>query len=285
MKMESIAYFNGELQPWSRTKISVLDYGFLFGYSLFETMRAYDGAVFSLDRHLDRLAKSAALLGLPVERNSWAKAVGSVIEANKLKEARVRLVLSAGPGSLTPDLQSCRQPTLLALAIPYTPPAPEIYSRGYRVIISSVHRNSQSPLPGLKSSNFLESLLARQEARKAGADDALLLNDKGFLAEASSSNVFTVKRGKLLTPGLGSGILPGITRSLILEMAATLKIVAQESDISPGELMAADEAFISNSMIEIMPVSEVNGKKIGAGQAGPITLKLRQAYRSSVPGA
>jgi branched-chain amino acid aminotransferase len=283
--MESIAYVNGVLLPWSQAKISPLDYGFLFGYSLFETMRAYDGAVFSLDRHLDRLTKSAALLGLPVDRNSWEKAAGSVIEANNLKEARVRLVLSAGPGSLTPDLQSCKQPTLLALAIPYTPPAPEIYSRGYRVIISSIHRNSQSPLPGLKSSNFLESLLARQEAREAGADDALLLNDKGFLAEASSSNVFTAKKGKLTTPGLGSGILPGITRSLILEMAATLKIVAQESDISPGELMAADEAFISNSMIEIMPVSEVNGKKIGAGQAGPITLKLRQAYRSSVLGA
>jgi branched-chain amino acid aminotransferase len=280
--MPAKVFFNGQIVPLEQAKISALDYGFLFGYSLFETMRAYAGKIFALERHLERLAHSAPFLGLPADKANWKTAVVAVLDANELKNARVRLVLSAGPGSLSPDLATCSQPTLLALAAPYVPPAPEVYRRGYRVIISSIRRNSQSPLPGIKSANFLESLLARQEARQAGNEDALLLNDKGYLAEASSSNVFVLREGKLLTPPLDSGILPGVTRELILELAPNLKLAATEGQISQGELLSAEEVFMTNSMIEIMPVSRVGSAVIGGGAAGPVSLSLLEAYRGLV---
>jgi branched-chain amino acid aminotransferase len=279
MEMEPLIYLNGQLVPADQARVSVLDYGFLFGYAVFETMRAYGGAIFKLDRHLERMAGSAEALALPLSKSEWGKAACSVVEANRLQEARVRLVLSAGEGTLTPDVKSCARPTLLAIAVPYNPPGAEIFQRGYRMIISSIHRNSQSPLPGFKTSNFLESLLARQEARRLGVEDALMLNDSGFLAEASSSNVFDLKNGRLKTPRPGSGILPGITRSLILELANNLEIKVEETEISPAELLEADEVFISNSMIEIMPVAEINGRWIGAGKPGPITRRLSGAYK------
>jgi branched-chain amino acid aminotransferase len=279
MEMEPLIYLNGQLVPADQARVSVLDYGFLFGYAAFETMRAYGGAIFKLDRHLERMAGCAEALDLPLSKNEWGKAACSVVEANRLQEARVRLVLSAGEGTLTPDLKSCAHPTLLAIAVPYNPPGAEIYQRGYRMIISSIHRNSQSPLPSLKTSNFLESLIARQEARRLGVEDALMLNDSGFLAEASSSNVFVLKNDSLKTPRLGSGILPGITRSLILELAISLEIKVEEIDISPAALLEADEVFISNSMIEIMPVAEINGRGIGAGKPGLITRRLSGDYK------
>jgi branched-chain amino acid aminotransferase len=282
MEMEPRIYLNGQLVPSVQARVSVLDYGFLFGYAAFETMRAYGGTIFRLDRHLERMAKSAEVLGLPLSKRAWGKAACSVVEANRLQEARVRLVLSAGEGTLTPDLKSCTRPTLLAIAVPYSPPGAEIYARGYRMIISSIHRNSQSPLPGLKTANFLESLLARQEARRLGVEDALMLNDSGFLAEASSSNVFVLKNDRLKTPRLGSGILPGITRSLVLELANSLEIEVEETDISPTELLDADEVFISNSMIEIMPVGEINSRRIGEGRASTMTSRLSEAYKKLI---
>jgi branched-chain amino acid aminotransferase len=283
--MEQQVYLNGELAPISQARISLLDYGFLFGYALFETMRAYSGQIFRLERHLERLAASATALDLPVERERWRGGIRAVLQANGLKEARVRLVLSAGPGDLVPDPATCTHPTLCVLAVPYSPPAPDIYERGYSVITSSLRRNSYSPLPGFKTSNFLESLLTRREARRAGADDALLLNDRGLVAEASSSNVFIVRDGRLVTPRLGSGLLPGVTRGVILEIAAERGIPAAEVDLRPEDLSEAAEVFISNSMIEIMPVTKLDGRQIGSGRAGPLTLELLAAYRAAVQGS
>jgi branched-chain amino acid aminotransferase len=283
--MEQQVYLNGELVPISQARISLLDYGFLFAYALFETMRAYSGEIFKLERHLERLAGSAAVLELPVERERWQEGIRAVLQANTLKEARVRLVLSAGPGDLVPDLATCTHPTLCVLAVPYKPPSADIYEHGYSVITSSLRRNSYSPLPGFKTSNFLESLLARREARRVGADDALLLNDRGLVAEASSSNVFVVRDGRLLTPRLGSGLLPGVTRGVILELAAERGIPAAEVDLRPEDLSEAAEIFISNSIIEIMPVTKLNGRQIGTGQAGPLSLELTDAYRRAVQGS
>lgn len=280
--MSEIVYLNGALIPRSQASISVLDYGFLYGYGIFETMRAYNGKVFRLDKHLGRLALSAEVLGISVNEAILEKAVYKTLRANALSEARIRLIATIGEGSVTPDTRTCASPTVIVIAVPYHPYSPEVYVKGWRVIVSSIHRNSQSPLPGLKSSNFLESMLARQESRVAGMDDALLLNDRGFLAEASSSNVFIVSGDILETPTLSSGILPGVTRGLVLGLAKGLGVESAEADITIDELMNATEVFLTNSLMEVMPLTEVNGKPISSGRPGSLTKRLMEAYKELV---
>jgi branched-chain amino acid aminotransferase len=280
--MESIVYLNGSFLPLKDAKVTITDYAFLFGYSLFETMRAYCGKVFRLDDHLSRLEKSAAFLEIPIKVSELKRAVLQILLKNELQDARVRLVVSAGEGAVTPDTRSCKSPTVLVIAVGYSPHPPETYNRGFTAIISSIHRNSQSPLPGMKTSDLLESLLAKREARNAGVDDAILLNDKGLVAEASSSNIFIVGSGALKTPRLGEGLLPGITRQVIAELAADTGVRLLETDIRQAELLTAEEAFLSNSMIEIMPLTRIGGRVIGAGDSGSVTCKMMSAYRSLV---
>jgi len=280
--MEEIVYLNGDMVPRSQAKVSALDYGFLYGYGLFETMRAYSGSVFRLDSHLTRLAKSADRLGIVVDTGVLKKAVMDTLEANGLKDARVRLAVSIGEGSFVPDLHSCIAPSVLVVAAKYTPYADEIYQRGFRVIVSSIRRNSQSPVPAMKTANYMESLLARQEAKAAGVDDALFLNEKGQLTEASTSNVFLVSNGMLKTPQQESGILSGITRGVILELSLQTGIMAFETDIRLEEILGADEAFLTNSILEIMPITNLNRKAIRDGRPGPITRQLMTAYKDLV---
>jgi branched-chain amino acid aminotransferase len=209
--MEEIVYLNGRLIPVREAKISVMDYGFLFGYGLFETMRAYHGRVFRLDSHLKRLAASASSLKIPVDRQD-ERGDSRDIQANRLQEARVRLAVSIGEGSLTPDLRSCSRSTVFIGAAAYVPYGPEIYEKGYRINISSALRVSRSPLHRMKTASNLENLLYRQEARSDNMDDALLLNEKDCISETVASNIFLVKNNTLKTPRLGNGLLPGITR-------------------------------------------------------------------------
>jgi len=279
---EEVVYLNGSLIPRNQASISVLDYGFLFGYGLFETMRAYYGRVFRLDRHLDRLARSAEILGLPIGAVDLEGAVMDTIRANELADARIRITVSSGEGGMVPDPSTCSQPTVLILAGHYRPYPEPVYQKGFRAVISSIHRNSQSLVPRLKSANFLESMLAKREARAASVDDALFLNEKGLLAEASTSNVFLVTNGILKTPGLESGILPGITREVILELASELDINAFEQEVRLDELHRAEEVFLTNSMVEVMPLIEVNDRPIGSGKPGAITRNLATAYRRLV---
>ena len=280
--MSEIVYLNGSLIPINQARISALDYGFLYGFGLFETMRAYDSKVFRLDRHLSRLALSAETLGLPLGTLNLGKTVMATLQANKLSNARIRITISAGEGRLIPNPASYAGPTVLILARHYQPYPEQAYEKGFRAVFSSIRRNSQSLLSGLKSVNYLESLLARQEAKAAGIDEALFLNERGFLAEASMSNVFLIADGILRTPGLGSGILPGITRETLLELASKLGIKTFEQDIRLDELFQAQEAFLSNSLIEVMPLTEVDGKPIASGKSGPITRKFLLAYREMV---
>ena len=280
--MEEIVYLNGAMVPRSQAKVSALDYGFLYGYGLFETMRAYSGSVSRLDSHLTRLAKSADKLGIMVDTGVLKRAVMDTLEANGLRDARVRLAVSIGEGGFVPDLYSCITPSVLVVAAKYTPYADEIYQRGFRVIVSSIRRNSQSPVPAMKTANYMESLLARQEVKTTGVDDALFLNEKGQLAEASTSNVFLVSNGMLKTPQQESGILPGITRGVILELALQMGIRAFEADIRLEEIPGADEAFLTNSILEIMPITNLNEKAIGDGRPGPITRQLMTAYKDLV---
>ena len=280
--MSEIVYLNGSLIPRSQASISALDYGFLYGYGLFETMRAYGGRVFRLDNHLRRLARSAEVLGLPIGTLNLEDAVMDTIQANQLSEARIRIAISIGEGGMVPDPSTCNRPTVLILAGHYQPYPEEVYQKGFRAVVSSIHRNSGSPLSRLKSANYLESLLARQEARAAGVNEALCLNEKGFLAEASMSNIFLVTNGILRTPGQESGILPGITRETILELASPLGINTLEDNIRLDELSQAEEAFLTNSLIEVMPLTELEGKPIGSGRPGSVTERLMAAYRELV---
>jgi len=280
--MSEIVYLNGSLIPRSQARISALDYGFLYGFGLFETMRAYGGQVFRLDSHLSRLARSAEILGLPIGALDLKGAVMDTIQANKLSKARIRITISIGEGGMAPDPSTCKKPTVLILAGHYQPYPEQVYQKGFRAVVSSIRRNSQSPLSRLKSANYLESILARQEARGAGVDEALCLNEKGLLAEASMSNVFLVTDGILRTPGQESGILPGITREVVLELASQLSIDTLEGDIRLDELFHAQEAFLTNSLIEVMPLTEIDGKPIGSGRPGLITRRLMTAYQRLV---
>jgi len=280
--MSEIVYLNGSLIPRSQAKISVLDYGFLYGFGLFETMRAYGEQVFRLDSHLRRLAHSAEILGLPIRVTDLKGAVMATIQANQLSDARIRITISIGEGSMVPDPDTCKQPTVLIMAGNYHPYPEQVYKKGFRAVVSSIRRNSQSPLSRLKSANYLENLLAKQEARKAGADEALCLNEKGLLAEASMSNIFLVADGVLKTPGQEGGILPGITREVLLELASQLGISTFEQDIRLEEVFQAQEAFLTNSLIEIMPLAEVDSKPVGSGKPGPVTRKLMANYKKLV---
>lgn len=280
--MDEMVYLNGAIKPRAQATISVMDYGFLFGYGLFETMRAYSGKVFRLKEHMDRLGASASRLGISIDRPLLERGVYDILDANRLTSARVRLVATIGEGSLTPNPSTCSSPTTIIMSAEYHPYDSETYANGWNVSISRIRRNSGSPLPGMKSSNFLESILAKQEARAAGADDTLMVNDKGFLAEASSSNVFVLSHGMLKTPRLGDGLLPGVTRQLVLQIASNLGVPATEADILPGELGQATEVFLTNSMIEIMPVAKVAGERVGDGRPGAVTVRLMSAYMQQV---
>jgi branched-chain amino acid aminotransferase len=281
--MAEIVYLNGKLIPRRQAAIAVMDYGFLYGYGLFETMRAYNGEVFRLEDHLRRLSTSAKILGIPVKTKELKSAVAQTIKANRLASARVRIAVSAGEGEMNADPATCQSPTVLIIAQKYTPYPESVYEKGLRAVVSSIRRNSQSPLSRLKSASYLESISAREEARKAGAEEAICLNDKGFLAEASMSNIFIVSGGLLRTPGRDSGILRGITRRIVLELASQLGISSREEDIRPEELFEAEEAFLTNSLIEVMPLTEVDGRKIGSGKRGAVTGAILKAYRKLLP--
>jgi branched-subunit amino acid aminotransferase/4-amino-4-deoxychorismate lyase len=221
-------------------------------------------------------------MGIPAELSLLEDAVMQTLKANNLSDARIRITVSIGEGEMVPDPSTCGQPTVLITAAAYTPYPEQVYQNGFQTIISSIRRNSQSPISRLKSASYLESMFARQEARAAGVHEAVCLNDKGVLAEASMSNIFLVTSGRVRTPGQDSGILPGITREAVLELASQLNIEAIEHKITLDELFQAREAFLTNSLIEIMPLTEIDGRLIGSGRPGPVTQRLMAAYRELV---
>lgn len=277
--MEQIVCLNSALLHRSQAKISPFDLGFLYGYGLFETMRAYSGRIFRLEKHLERLSQSAKLLGLPLNAFNLKKACYDTLRANKLKEARIRLTVSMGEGEATPDLPKHPKPTVLVTATSHTPPSAETYRNGYKALVSALRQNSQSPLSHLKSANYLNNVLAQREAKAAGADEAILLNEQGFLCEGSTSNIFLVSKSELITPDEESGCLPGITRQVVMELAQGLGISLVEREVRLEELLYADEAFLTNSIMELLPLAEVNDQRIGRGK---VTQRLMQAYKETV---
>jgi branched-subunit amino acid aminotransferase/4-amino-4-deoxychorismate lyase len=235
-----------------------------------------------LDNHIARLRYSAEKLGILVKPGEIRQAVKDTVAANGFADTRIRITMSIGEGTITPNLASCEEPTTAVLVTEYKPPAPEKYKNGFKVIVSSIRRNSRSPVTFMKSANTMEAMLARQEARVKGADEALFLNEKGFLTEASGSNLFLVKNGVLITPRFETGILPGVTRVVLFEIANRLGIKVKEKNVRLDELFDADEAFITNSLIEIVPVTSVDGKLIDSGKVGSTTKRLLKSYRDLV---
>ena len=284
--MEHIVYLNGALLPEGQARISPLDLGFLYGYGLFETMRSYSGHIFRLRQHLERLARSAAVLGIPVETGPLERACYDVLRANSLTDARVRLAVSIGEGKGTPDPPPSPQPTTFISAASYAPLPHDTYRNGFKAATSSIRQNSQSPLSRMKSANYLDHVLARKAARAAGADEALLLNERGFLCEGSTTNIFLVSKGGLLTPDEESGCLAGVTRQAVINLALHKGMSVDQREIRPDELAQADEAFVTNSVLELMPLSEVDGQPIGdkrSGRgAGAVTERLMDAYKELV---
>jgi len=299
--MAEIIYLNGQLIPRSEAKLSPFDHGFLYGYGLFETMRAYHGYVFRLDRHLARLRRSAEILGLTYNviaseaKQSLESACMATLEANKLKDARLRVTISAGEGDMVPDPSTCSSPTILVTAQNLIPLPPEKYESGFKAALSPLRRNSQSPLSRLKSTCYMENIMARMAAKAVGCDEAILLNEQGYLAEGTTANIFLVKkslsldeRGQvrvLVTPSLDSGALPGITRETVLEIARALGFKTQERKVELKELLEADEAFVTNSILELMPLTWFENKPIGTGKPGQLSKKLLAAYRKLVDEA
>jgi branched-chain amino acid aminotransferase len=287
-----IVYLNGRLIPRFEAKLSPFDHGFLYGYGLFETMRAYNGHIFRLDSHLTRLRCSAESIGLTHSilttdegKQSLKAACMATLEANELKDARIRLTVSAGEGDMTPDPTTCSNPTVLITARTLAPLPPEKYETGFKAAISFLRRNSQSPLSRLKSTCYMENILARVAARAAGCDEAIFLNEQGYLAEGSTTNVFLVSHGELITPCFESGVLPGITRDAVLEIARASHLKATERWVQLNELIEAQEAFLTNSILELMPLVSVEGRTIGTGKPGKLTRDLLFAYRKLVDEA
>jgi branched-chain amino acid aminotransferase len=282
--MAEIIYLDGRLIPRSKAKLSPFDHGFLYGYGLFETMRAYQGHIFRLDRHLARLRHSAETIGLANRLAAFdlEAACTQTLEANKLKDARLRLTVSAGEGDMTPDPSTCSNPTILITTRNLVPLPPEKYESGFKAALSSPHRNSQSPLSRLKSTCYIENILARMAVKTAGYDEAILLNEQGYLAEGSITNIFLVSKGDLVTPSVESGVLSGITREAVLEIARASNLKTLERQVELKELIEAEEAFITNSVLELMPLTWFEGKPIGTGKPGQLTKELLAAYRKLV---
>jgi branched-chain amino acid aminotransferase len=279
-----IVYWRDRFLPEHDACVSVADRGFLYGDGLFETMRAYGGRVFRLDAHLDRLFAAARVLGLriPGARRALAAVIDELLTRNRLADAYVRLTVSRGTGPSGPTPTASHQPTLLIVAQPLSLPSAAKYRQGYRAVILPPSVCAEATLPRIKSLSYLPSVLARAAAKRARADEGLLRNSRGQVTEGATSNLFTVRRGKLLTPPVDSGLLPGITRAAVLEIAQPIGVSAREVALGPQDLWAADECFLTNSIIEIMPVTRIDGRPVGTGRIGPVTQRLQEEYRGLV---
>ena len=276
--MDEKVFLDDELILSSQAKVSVFDGGFLHGAGLFETMRAYAQKVYRLDEHLDRLLHSAKELAIPVAGNKddLHDAVVQTLKANELSEARLRLTVSWG------DLRSEPKGTILITASQLQLYPAEFYSKGMTIVISDSKVESSNPVARHKSTNYLARLLALRKAQQLKAGEALWFTESNHLAEGCISNVFLVKDNKLLTPSLAEPILPGVTRAAVLELAKAENVAVDEQALTIEELIAADEVFLTNSIMEIMPVCQVEKHAVGNEVPGPITKQLAQLYRQDV---
>lgn len=277
-----LVYLNGKIIPSEKALISVFDHGFLYGDGVYETMRSYKGVVFKIDEHINRLYKSASLisLDLPEDRSILKNAVYKTLHANSLKDAYIRLTISRGEGDIGLDPELCKEPTVVIITKEFKGYPKTLYKKGIKLIIANIRRNHKKSLdPQIKSLNFLNNILAKIEAKRAGAYEALMLNINGKIAEGTISNVFFVKDDVIFTPSAKCGILDGITRQTVIEIIRKSGFRFKEGFFNEKEIYSAKEVFITNTTMEVMPVSKIDDNEY---QIGKITKTLHELYKKEI---
>jgi branched-chain amino acid aminotransferase len=276
-------YIDGKYLDEASAKISVFDHGLLYGDGIFEGIRAYNGRVFKLKEHIDRLFCSAKsiLLTIPMSHEDLVSAVVDTCRANQIRDGYIRLVVTRGIGTLGLNPNRCKNPSVIIIADTIQLYPPELYQNGMEIITVPTVRNLHSALnPAIKSLNYLNNILAKIEANNAGCEEAILLNAEGFVAECTGDNVFIVKGNQLLTPPLSAGALYGITRGVVMAIAAESGLEVKEPNLTRYDLFNADECFLTGTGAEVVPVVKLDGRVIGTGKPGPITERLVAQYHA-----
>ena len=282
---EQQIFLNGEFVQKQDAKVSVYDHGYLYGDGVFEGIRVYDGNVFRLKEHLIRLYESAKsiLLTIPYSLEELTQIVVDTVNRNNLHSGYIRLVVSRGEGNLGLDPTSCPRANVVVIAEQLALFPQELYDNGMEIVTVATRRNRSDVLnPQIKSLNYLNNILVKIEAKLAGVQEALMLNDQGFVAEGSGDNVFLVKGNKLITPPSSAGALEGITRNAIMELGDTLGYEVEEKLFTRHDVYIADEVFLTGTAAEVIGVSKVDGRVIGDGKPGPNTQRLLKAFRQLV---
>jgi branched-chain amino acid aminotransferase len=274
-------YINGELVPQEEAKISVFDHGLLYGDGVFEGLRAYGGKVFRLREHVVRLYESAKAiwLDIPMSQDAMCEAINHTVAANGISDGYVRAVVTRGVGTLGLDPNKCSHPQVILIADTITLYPKEYYENGLEIVTVSVIRTHPAALsPRIKSLNYLNNILAKIEGLQCGSIEALMLNHKGEVAECTGDNIFVVRRGVLYTPPLDAGILAGVTRQAVIDLAREAGIDVREVPLTKHDVYVADECFLTGTAAEVVPVVKVDSRTIGTGKPGPMTCDLRERF-------
>jgi branched-chain amino acid aminotransferase len=274
-------YISGKLYEKTEAKISVYDHGLLYGDGVFEGIRVYEGKVFRLREHVDRLFDSARAIKLeiPLSREQMAEAITSTVQANAKRNGYIRALITRGAGYLGLDPRKTTDPQVVIIVDDISLYPPELYENGMEIATVSTIRNHPNALnPRIKSLNYLNNILAKIEAIQAGCLEALMLNHKGEVAECTGDNIFVAKRGVLKTPPPDAGILEGVTRNAVIELARAANIPVQETTMTRHDVYTADECFLTGTAAEVIPVVKCDGRPIGAGKPGPLTKQLRECF-------
>ncbi len=278
-------YINGEYFNRENAKVSVFDHGLLYGDGVFEGMRIYSGKVFRLKEHLDRLWESARAIALelPISAEQLTNDVNATVAKNELVDGYIRLIVTRGAGPLGLDPFRCSDPQIIIIADTISLYPESHYTNGLKLVTASTIRNHPAALsPRIKSLNYLNNIMAKIEGLNAGCIEAVMLNHKGEVAECTGDNIFLVKKGVLSTPPIDAGILEGITRNAVLELAEQAGIETRQVPMTRHDIYTADECFLTGSAAEVIPAVEIDKRTIGAGVPGPVTLKLNEAFRKLV---
>ncbi len=285
MTNELQIYIDGKFYPKSEAKISVYDHGFLYGDGVFEGIRAYNGVVFKLKEHVDRLYRSAhaIMLQIPLTKEEMVQAVVETIRKNKMKDSYIRLIVSRGVGDLGLDPRKCPKATVIVIADTINIKAGNAKEVGITAVFTWVRRNPvDATTHEIKSLNYLNSVLGKIEANACGADEAICLEANGYIAEGVGENVFIIKDGELFTPPSATGALAGITAEVVTQLCQKLKLKLTITNLTPFMIFTADEAFFTGTAMEMVPIREVNKRIIGDGKPGPVTRKLMAEFHKVI---